>query len=267
MCLYVKIKFNIKLERLYMQKRFLFIIVTVLFFQACSFNNQTIRSIAQTNSASQIENYINIILDDLVLYKQKLDLRNPNSYNKSISRELINQIKTKQDYINLVQDDKKLNKYNQYLHYAFSSKQIQNRNDFLILGIYKLMYKAFMLNEEHQFAAMEYDRFNMLKLYESLQVIRWKIRTSKDEKGEYLFKTWQNNWQLELANKDLKNLNIIKDLEFIKNGKETIFDHSNFSFEVLISLMLSNTEHILKNINIEPYEMGFSALKSFVFIL
>lgn len=236
-------------------------------FSGCAINQQSIKSIAQSNSASQIQEYVDVVLKDLILYKEKLDLRNPKGFNKNISKEIIAQIKNKQNYINLIQDGKKLTNYNEYLYYAFDSKDINNRNDFLILGIYKLMHNAFSLNKKHQFVAMQYSSFEMLKLYEYLQVLRWKIKTSKDEYGNFLFNTWQNNWQLQLLKKDLNDLNVIKDLAYIKDGKESLFDSSNFSFEILISLMLSNVEHILKKIDVEPYEMGFNAIKSFVFIL
>ena len=248
-------------------KKNLFVCFLFIFFSGCSLNQQSIKSIAQSNSASQIQEYVDVVLKDLILYKEKLDLRNPKGFNKNISNEIITQIKNRQNYINLIQDGKKLTNYNEYLHYAFDSKDINNRNDFLILGIYKLMYSAFSLSKKHQFVAMQYSSFEMLKLYEYLQVLRWKIKTSKDEYGNFMFNTWQNNWQLQLLKKDLNDLNVIKDLKYIKEGKESLFDSSNFSFEILISLMLSNVEHILKKIDVEPYEMGFNAIKSFVFIL
>lgn len=247
--------------------RFVFLLVLISFFQACSLNKTTIKSIAQTSSASQIEEYKIEVLKALIKYKNKLDLRNPYTYNKSIKKDIIHQIQTQQDYINIIQDNEKLKDYNQYLHYAFSDKRLSNRSDFLVLGLYKLIYKAFLLNEGHQFAAIQYDKEQMQRLYKYLQVVRWKIKTAKDKNGEYLYKTWQNNWQLELAKKDDSNLNIIKELKYIKSKKESIYDSSNFSFELLISKMLINIEHILKKINVEPYEMGISALKSFVFII
>lgn len=243
------------------------IVLILIFFQACSFNTQSVKSIAQTNSASQIDEYVDVILKNLVTYKEKLDLRNPTSYNKTISSELKKQILFKQNYLHLIQDGKKLETYDQYLYYAFDKGEVKNRNDFLIIGLYKLMYKAFLLKKEHQFTAMQYNKNDLIKLYEYLQVVRWKIRTNKDLKDNYLFYTWQNNWQLELSKKDNSDLNIINDLNYIKTGRETIYDPSNFSFEVLFGIMLSDVEHILKKINVEPYEVGVSVLRSFVFIL
>ncbi len=244
------------------------LLTLLLFFSACSISQNNIKSIAQTSSASNIENYKNNILKLLIKYKEKLDKRNPFNYNKSLRDDIINEINTKQDYINILQGKEKLRYYKQYLYYAFSKDKIKNRNDFLILGIYKLIYTSFAFQKGHQFAAWQYNKEDMIKLYEYLQIIRWKIRQEKDNNDNYLFKTWQNNWQLELlAQKNTEDLNVIKNLKYIKDKKETIFDHSNFSFEIILSKILLNLEYMLKEINIEPYELGVSALTSFVFIL
>jgi len=153
------------------------------------------------------------------------------------------------------------------LHYAFSKESVNNRNDFLILGLYKLIYNAYNLKEEHQFAAVQYNKADMLELYKYLQIIRWKVKTSKDSNDRYLFVTWQNNWQLELEKRKYSDLNKINELKYIKENKETIYDPSNFSFEILTEQMLVNIRHTLVKINVEPYEMSLSALKSFVFII
>lgn len=238
-----------------------------LFFQSCALNETTIKSIAQTNSASQIEVYKNEILKSIIIYKQKLDLRNPSAYNKNIANDIISEIKNKQDYINIVYNGKKLNTYNEYFYYAFSPENINNRNDLLIIALYKVVFKAFSMEKELQFAAVQYNQYEMLKLYQYLQVIQWKIRNDKDIKGKYLFNTWQSNWQIELEKKYTGDYNIINDLEYIKSKKESVYDYSNFSFEIVLSKILTNVEHSLRKINVEPYEVGFSTLKSFVFII
>ena len=248
-------------------KNFFLIIFIIVFFQACSVNQQTIKSVAQTNSASEIIIYKNEILNLLSQYKNKLDKRNPYSYNKDLSKKIYSQINKNQDLISIVQNGKKLENYDEYLYYAFSKESVKNRNDFLILGLYKLIYKAYILDQDHQFTAMGYNKIDMQKLHKYLQVIRWKVRHSKDLNGNYLFVTWQNNWQLELKNRELKDLNIIKDLRYIKSKEESLFSHSNFSFEVIISDMIVNLEHTLKKVNVEPLNMSISAIRSFVFII
>ena len=247
--------------------KYSFTFVFMLLFSGCSFTQDSIKSVVQSNAASEITNYKNETIYSLIKYKKKLDLRNPNSYNKTISKDILHQIQTNQDYINILQNGKKLETYNDYLQYAFSNEVVQNRNDFLILGLYKLIFKAYGLEDSHKFTALQHNKFELAKLYKYLQVIRWKIRTQKDDNGKYLFNTWQNNWQLELLQKDASDLNIIKDLEYIKSNKESLYSHSNFSFEVLISRILLNVEYTLRKINIEPYAMSTSAIRSFIFIL
>lgn len=243
------------------------LIIIALFLQSCALNKSTIKSIAQTNSASQIEVYKNEILKSLLKYKQKLNLRNPNAYNKDISTNINYGITSKQNYINIIHNNKKIEDYKECFYYAFSSEPLNNRNDFLILGLYKLVFKAFNMQNNHQFAATQYNKEEMKKLYEYLQIIRWKIRTNKDVNGNYLFSTWQNNWQIELEKKYIDDYNIINNLEYIKSKEETVYDASNFSFEIVLSKILTNVEHSLRKINVEPYEMGFNAIKSFVFII
>ncbi len=252
---------NIKLVNI------LVIVFLVLFFYGCGFNKQSIQSMVRTNSSSEIEKYKNEITTSLLKYKKKLDLRNPNSYNKKLSKNIKFQIETNQDYITILQNNIKLKTYDEYLHYAFLDEKVENRNDFLIIGLYKLIYKAYSLDDQHKFTALEHNKDELSKLYKYLQVLRWKIRTQKDINGKYLFNTWQNNWQLELLKRDRNDLNIIKDLEYIKSKKENILSPSNFSFEILFSRILLNVEYTLRKINIEPYEMSTQAIRSFIFIL
>ncbi len=77
-----------------------------------------------------------------------------------------------------------------------------------------MIFDAYKMDEKHQFSAIEYDKEKMIKLYEYLQIVRWKIRTAKDDKENYLFNTWQNNWQLELAKKYKGDYNIINELSY-----------------------------------------------------
>jgi hypothetical protein len=245
----------------------IFLLSLSFFIQACTLDQGSIKSVAQTNAATQVDEFKEEILKELITYKKKLDLRNPNAYNKNLQSSIIHEIITKRNFINLVQNGQVLEKSNEYFYYAFSPKKIENRNDLLILGLYKMIYKAFMMEENHQFSAISYNQEEMKKLYEYLQVVRWKIRTAKDENGDYLFNTWQNNWQLELAKKYQGDYNIINDLLYIKANRETVFDSSNFSYEIVFSKMITNVEHTLRKINVEPYEMSLTALKSFIFII
>jgi hypothetical protein len=245
----------------------IFLVFISIFFQACAFNKSNLKSLAQSSAASQIEEYKVEILESLINYKNKLDLRNPSAFNSDIKDSIINEITTNQDYIHLIQDGVKLESYDDYFYYAFLDRDVSNRNDLLIIGLYKLIFKAYAMEREHQFVSFSYDREEMQNLHKYLQVIRWKIKTAKNIKGEYLFNTWQNNWQIELEKKYMGDYNIINDLEYIKLEKESIYDYSNFSFEIVLSKIIVNVEHTLKKINVEPFEMGFSTLKNFIFVL
>jgi hypothetical protein len=252
---------NLKVSQIF------FLIFLTILFQACASSKGSLKSLVQTNSASQIEEYKAEILESLINYKNKLDLRNPSAFNKNIKDDIINEISKGQDYIHIIQDGVKLETYEDYFYYAFSDKNINNRNDLLILGMYKLIFKAYAMDREHQFVSFSYNKNEMQNLHKYLQVIRWKIKTAKNEKGQYLFNTWQNNWQIELEKKYIGDYNIINDLEYIKLEKESVYDYSNFSFEIVLSKIIIDVEHTLKKINVEPFEMGFSTLKSFIFII
>jgi hypothetical protein len=246
----------------------IFILVFICtFFQACTFSNNSLETMAQSNSVTQIEEYKDEILKSLVSYKNKLDLKNPKAFNKDIKEDILNEISTKQDYINIIQDGIKLETYDDYFYYAFSEKGINNRNDLLILGLYKLIFKAYAMERSHQFIVFSYDRDELQELHKYLQVIRWKVKTARNINGEYLFNTWQNNWQIELERKYKGDYNIINDLEYIKLERESVYDYSNFSFEILLSKMIVDVEYTLKKMNVEPLELGFSTLKNFIFVL
>ena len=244
-----------------------FLVLLVVFLQGCAFNTSSLKSVIQTNSASQIEEYKVEILKSLINYKNKLDLRNPSAFNKDIKDHILHQITSNQNYIHIIQDGKRLETYDDYFYYAFLDKEVNNRNDFLIIGLYKLIFKAYAMEREHQFVSFSYDKEEMQKLHKYLQIIRWKIKTARDDKGQYLFNTWQNNWQIELEKKYEGDYNIINDLEYIRLEKESVYDYSNFSFEIVLSKIIVNVEHTLKKINVEPFEMGFSTIKSFIFVL
>ncbi|MCE0494422.1 hypothetical protein [Vibrio salinus] len=238
-----------------------------LLSQGCSVKQGDLKKIIQTSSASEIDKYKDGVIEDLKAYKRKLDLRNPYSFDPELKDKIVQEIDSGKNTINLIQDDKELTTENEYLHYAFSPEHVKYRNDLLILGLYKIIYKAYDLSTDHKFTAIEYNSKSLQQLYKYLQVVRWKILTNKDNEGKYIFLTWQNNWQVELMKNPTRDLNTINELNYIKQGRETLFDHSNFSFEVLITRMLLNVKYSLEETNIEPVDMSVSALKTFAFII
>jgi hypothetical protein len=238
-----------------------------LSFQGCAVNQKSLKKIVQTSAATEIDKYKDEVIKDLKEYKRKLDLRNPYSFSHELQDKIYQEIDAGKNTIQLTYKEKNLVTENEYLFYAFAPEPIKNRNDLLILGLYKLIYKAYDLSNSHKFAALEYNSKYLQELYRYLQVIRWKIRTDKGRNGQYLFLTWQNNWQIELMKSDATDLNIIRELPYIKNQRETLYDHSNFSFENILTRMLVNVRYSLEETNIEPYEMSLSALRTFVFII
>ncbi len=126
-------------------------------------------------------------------------------------------------------------------------------------------------NDSHQITTLSYDVKLLKSLYYSLSVLRWEIRTKKDTNDNYLFSTWQNNWQIEFE-KSIKNgekpsWTLIEDLEYISKKRETIYSHSNFNFEILMGKMLSRIENSLRITGEEPLDIGIEAMKSLVLFL
>jgi hypothetical protein len=139
------------------KSQIIFLLSLSFFLQACTFDQNSLKSVAQTNAATQVDEFKEEILKDLINYKKKLDLRNPNAYNKKLQSSIIHQIRMNKNFINLIQNGQVLENSNEYFYYAFSPKKIENRNDLLILGLYKMVYKAYMMEKNHQFSAISYN--------------------------------------------------------------------------------------------------------------
>jgi len=254
-----------------MKHLFVLIFITLL-LTACSSTQDKLQGILQTTSASKIKKDYKKILTSLVIFKEKLNARNPKNYNIEHSKNITKSIKTLANNVYLEVNNKKLERYSEYLKYAFDkNKNTVNRNDLLILGLYKLIYEAYDIKAGHQITALSYDIKKLQKLYYNLNVIKWRIKSNKDESNTYLFLTWQKNWQIELK----KNINsgktptweMIQNLEYIKNKKESIFDSSNLTFEVLLSKMIYHVRSTLKNVGEEPIDVSIEAMKSLVIFL
>jgi len=253
-------------------KQLFFITVLISLLTGCVKPKDRIHEFLQTDSATQIREDYKSILKHLVLFKSKLDKRNPNSYDKKLSNQLFQDIRTYKNSIKIDVNNNYLTKYDEYFKQAFDKKSnIKNRNDFLILGMYKSVYEAYDLKKGHQITALTYDKEKLQKLYYNLNVLKWKIKTARNDNREYLFLTWQKNWQIELENKIHKGAKpsweMIQNLEYIKQNRESIFESSNFSFEILLSRMITDVKNTLKNIGEEPVDVGIEAIKGLVFFI
>ncbi len=249
------------------------LIAILVLFTGCTSSSIGVKKIFQTDDSSYLQtNYSNIV--KLILkYKVKLDKRNPSAYNKQLNNQLIQAIKSSQNHIVLyTQENKVLTNYVDYFNYAFdTSKNIKNRNDYLIVGLYKLVHDIYLMDKNHKFTSYEYDLKKLQKGHKNLQILRWKINNTKDENGKYLFYTWQQNWQIELENSYNKNKYIdyanIKNLVYIKNKKESVLNHSNISFDMVLNKIIFNLENSISILDMTSEELTKEILKSAMFII
>lgn len=255
--------------------RFSFLVISSIFtmfiFTACLPKQNDVENFFQSSDATNIKNDYKASLKLLLNLKEKLDKRNPNSYDKNLAPNIYRQISDLSTSVKLKYNKKDLASYKEYLQLAFSKTKIENRNDYLILGLYYLIYELYEIKDGHQITSYAYDSKKIQKLYHNLQIVKWKIKTAKDLDSNYLFLTWQNNWQVQV-DKELKKgllLNEInfENLEYIKNKKESVLSPSNFSFEVILTQTLNRTKNSLEILNVNITEMGLDAIKTIFLFL
>jgi len=244
----------------------------VLFFTSCSNIQEKVRNAVQSENAKQIRNDYKDIIQLLSVYKTKLDKRNPKNYSKNINALLQENILANKNTINLFNHPKEESlKYTDYLNLAFNkAPSIENRNDYLAVGLYKMFYSAYNMDLKYKMTALSYDLETLQKAYKNLQIFQWKIKFDKDIQGKYLFLTWQNNWQIELEQKlEYSSLNKINltELMNIRLKKESLLDPSNNSFEVITSKMILYLERSIKMLHAEPESLTIDALLSVIFII
>ena len=249
-----------------------FIIVLISFFSGCiSATQDRVEKLLQTNSANSMKKDYTGITKELIVLKDKLDKRNPNAYNKVVANQMYSELNNLTNTLFLSYEKTKLNSYKEYLQIAFSKFEIQNRIDYLILGLYKEVYDAYDIKNGHQVTALTYDKEKLQNLYQNLQILKWKLNHARDAKDEYLFLTWQNNWQIELEKrlkqKEIKSYDDLLNLKFIKEGKESLLSSSNSSFEVILTTMMNRVTNSLEILGVEPVDVSLDVLKTvFMFL-
>lgn len=249
-----------------------YILISIFLLTGCANSEDKVKEFFQTDSATQVREDYSDILEHLIRLKTKLDKRNPQEYNKKISNQIYHELQVAQNNITLTINKNRLENYDDYFKYAFDKKpNVQYRNDFLILGIYKLIYEAYDMKNGHQITALTYNNEKLQKLYYYLRALKWRIKTIKDTNGEYLFLTWQKNWQIEFEKRvkrgEEPSWEMIQNLKYIKSNQENILQPSNFSFEVILSRMITDVKNTLKNIGEEPVDVGIEAIKGLVFFI
>jgi hypothetical protein len=247
--------------------------VLILFvFTGCSNVQDKLENTIQSENAKDIKTNYKELVELLLEYKIKLDKRNPQAYSSQLNQILTNSIKNNSDDITLYVDNSvALKDYQDYLNYAFEKeKDVLYRNDYLAIGIYKMFYESFDMDSEYKMTAFGYDTEKLQKAYKNLQIIQWKIKFNKDSQNNYLFLTWQNNWQIELekrlATQNIQSINL-DDLKYIKSTQESLLDPSNSSFEVVTSKMLLYYERTLKTLHTEPEELAVETFLTFLFFI
>lgn len=247
-------------------------ILFVLFFSGCISQTQNrVEKLLQTNSANSMKKDYTEVTKQLIVLKDKLDKRNPSAYDKEMANAIYTQINNLTNTINLTYGTLPLNSYKDYLQIAFSKFEIKNRNDYLIMGLYKEIFDAYDIQNGHQITALSYDHDKLQNLYQNLQILKWKLSTARDAKDEYMFLTWQNNWQIELEKrlkqKEIKTYDDILNLKYIKEGKESLFSQSNTSFEVILTTMINRVRGSLETLGVEPVDVGLEVVKTvFIFL-
>jgi len=253
-------------------KNIILVLITMLFFSGCiSIKKENLQEVFQSNNAIEIKKDYKRATKLVITLKEKLDKRNPSAYDKELASKIYSEIDALENSIDLKINNYDMNSYKSYLQVAFSKDDIQNRNDYLILGLYKHIYDAYDIESSYKLTAFSYDNEKLQRLYKNLQILSWKLKTERDLSGNYMFLTWQNNWQVELERKVNNGLEPtwedFKNLAYIKSGEESIFGYSNFSFELTILQMKDRVERSLERLGIEPTEMSINAIKSlFIFL-
>jgi hypothetical protein len=256
-----------------MNPRTLLALFVLFVFVGCTTPNQDkVTEVLQTKGATALHYDFKKIVEELIVYKEKLDLRNPNAYSKTSREYILNEMRTEKNTIRMRYNGNYLKTYDDYLRLAFDKNaNIPERNDFLILGLYKLVWESYKIGEGHQITTLNYDQETFKKLYYYLEVVKWKIKTAKSANGHYLFLTWQNNWQVELQNRlltgELTSYRNIEQLPSIQSKSESILDPSNFNFEVLLSQMIFHAKNSARLVGNEPTDIGINAMISLVFFL
>ena len=253
--------------------RIVFTLLLFIFISGCATKDSSfVGRVFQTNGATLMHEYLATLNKMLLQLGVKLKKRNEEIFSKDIllylESDIINDTNT--IFLPLVHTESEIN-FKEYLKIAFSKDKIEDRGDYLLVGLYKMFYWSFEAKNFHKFSAMQYNGNKLQETYKILQAVAWKIKVAKDKKGDFLYLTWQNNWQVELQ-KRLKrgeklSVKLIKSLKYIKNKKESLLSSSNLSFEALFAKMLFIYERALKTVGVEPKSLGADALRSIFLML
>lgn len=240
-----------------------FLVVFIFFMNGCS--KKSVHAVFQTNGASIVREHTNVLQRLLLEYYTKLNLRNPRYTTKIEQIPIIYDIKNRVNNATLpLLANKKDATYKDYLNIAFSrTADVKNRNDYLIAGIYKMLYWAYTIDRVHTVTTMQYDAQKIQEANKMMQVIQYRVANEKDEKGNFLFLTWQREWQTDV----LKSIHADKNIDLNAYKKEDLLKPSNMNFRIISEGMIFSLQESLRYLGEESTNLGTSAIKSvFIFL-
>ena len=239
-----------------------FFIVILLSLSGCA--PKDVHAVFQTNGASIVREHTTVVQRLLLQYYDKLNKRNP-YYTTKIERiPILYDIENRTNNATLpLLNEKKDATYKDYLNVAFSRDEVKNRNDYLIAGMYKMLYWAYEIDRIHSVTAMQYDAKKIQEANTMMQIIQYRVENEKDVRGNYLFITWQRQWQLEV----LKSIYSHTKIDVNKYKKDELIQSSNMNFRILSEGMIFTLQESLRYLGEESTNLGTSAIKSvFIFL-
>ena len=160
-------------------------------------------------------------------------------------------------------NDKKNVSYKDYLNIAFARYYVKNRNDYLIAGIYKMLYWAYEVDRSHTITTLQYDVKKIQEANKMMQIIQYRVENEKDTKGNYLFLTWQRQWQIDVLNSIYSH----QVIDINKYEKEILIQPSNMNYRVTTEGMIFTLQESLRYLGEESTNLGTSAIKSVFFFI
>lgn len=239
-------------------------IFSLLVFSTNGCSQKDVHAVFQTNGASIVREHTSVLQRQLLKYYEKLNQRNPKYTTKIESIPVLYDIKNRKNNATLPILHKRENaSYKDYLNIAFNRSDVKNRNDYLIAGIYKMFYWAYEIDRSHTVTTMQYDAKKIQEANKMMQIIQYRVQHEKDKKGNYLFLTWQHNWQVEVLESIYGN----KKVDVNQYEKERLVQCSNVDFRVISEIMIFTLQESLRYLGEEGKNLGTGVLSSvFMFL-
>ena len=143
----------------------LLFLLPMLWLFGCTTHQEKLGEVLQSHGATTLRRDFKKISEYLVTYKEKLDLRNPKAFSKESAYTITQAILNSHNTLRITHDGIALKTYDDYLRIAFSKNpKIPDRNDFLIVGLHKLLYETYQIEKGHQITTLAYQQEAFKKL-------------------------------------------------------------------------------------------------------